>query len=565
MKKNHLLMMSLLVSSQLMAADVPPAATPGGALPKEQFRYPEPFSYPNTSPPPEVEKKLELVEKGAPKMRVKGFRITGVDENLEAGISQQSVEQLVKETAEQMLTTVASNGFTISMFEQITATVARYYRERGYFLARAYIPEQTVNDGIVQINIVEGFLDQVVFSGNSLYKTEQLERLINPLIGDSVFKPDIEQVLFTLNDYPGLSSTMVFGPGLKPGSAAIQLNSTETPSTTSFTLDNFGSIYTGENRWKINHQSNNLLGRADLLDVNFMLTTSPANSKYLDGSYQQPVLGQHFIAGGGLTLNLFDVGGNLSDLGINGESTDIHGFMQYHHRRNRTERLSATAGLHLKSSSSSAISSQFTEDTLTVLTVAGDYSGTSWSSSAVHQTANVTLSMGFGESTRTSPTHVVTNSDFTKLSFSYTRLQPISELQSLILTFRGQTSSDRLTSLEKFSLGGPDTVRAYPVAEALMDEAYLFSAEWMAYASPDIAQTLLNNLRLSVFYDHAIGSLNNPLQNEVESVSFSGFGGSAQLEPYNQVEVKITLAFDTGDKPSDNMSLPFYFSLKYEF
>ncbi len=577
MKLFYILFTFWLMTSEAMAAELPPAATPGGALPKEQFKYPKPFVYPNTSPPPEVEQKLEEVEKGAPRMRVKGFRIIGIDENIEIGITQQAIEQLVKESAEEMVATVATKGFSISMFEQITSAVARYYRERGYFLARAYIPEQTVNDGIVQINIVEGFLDQVLFSGNSLYKSEQLEPLFEPLIGESVFKPQIEQALFTLNDYPGLSTNMVFGPGLKPGSAAVQLNVSEMSSTNTFMLDNAGSIYTGENRWRYNHKSNNLFGQADLLDVNLILTTSPPNSNYFEASYQQPVIDQRFMAGGDLSLNIFDVGGTLSDLGINGESRDIHGFMRYLHSRNRTEKLTATAGVHLKSSVSKVRSTLDSEDKLTVLYLSGDYAGTSWSSSGAYQTANITLSLGLEDflgsmdsngnenSGRAGGSGDFAGGGFSKIAFSYSRIQPISELNSLMFSFRGQMSSDLLTSLEQFSLGGPDTIRAYPVAEALMDEAYLFSVEWMAYASPDIPQTLLKNLRLSVFYDYAVGSQNDPLLNEIESVSFSGFGGSAQMEPYDQFELKISLAFDLGDEPSDNMSLPFYFSVKYDF
>jgi hemolysin activation/secretion protein len=195
----------------------------------------------------------------------------------------------------------------------------------------------------------------------------------------------------------------------------------------------------------------------------------------------------------------------------------------------------------------------------------------------VYQTANITLSLGLEDflgsmdsngnenSGRAGGSGDFAGGGFSKIAFSYSRIQPISELNSLMFSFRGQMSSDLLTSLEQFSLGGPDTIRAYPVAEALMDEAYLFSVEWMAYASPDIPQTLLKNLRLSVFYDYAVGSQNDPLLNEIESVSFSGFGGSAQMEPYDQFELKITLAFDLGDEPSDNMSLPFYFSVKYDF
>ncbi len=563
--KVRFLTLSLLVSAQLSAAGLPPAATPGGALPREEFRYPKPFNYPNTAPPPELEKKLDQVEKDAPRMRVKGFRITGVDDNTEIGITQQSVEQLVKAVAEEMVATVATQGFTISMFEHITGAIGRFYRQRGYFLTRAYIPEQTVTNGIVQINIVEGFLDDVVFIGNSLYSNEQLKTIFDPLTGQSVYKPDIDEALFILNDYPGLSSKMVFGPGLKPGSAAIQLKSSEVTTSTRFTFDNYGSTYTGENRWRLNHQRNNTFGQADLMDFNFIQTTNPTNSQYFDASYRQPVINHKIHAGARFSLNTFDVGGNLTDLGVNGESTDLSGFMQYLFRRDRTERLSATAALHLKASSSSAISSQFTDDELTVLSLAGDYAGTSWSSSGTYQTANITLSMGFGESTQNLPKFVVTDADFTKISYSYTRLQRLSELQSLVFTFRGQKSSDVLTSLEKFSMGGPDTVRAYPVSDALMDSVNLFSVEFLAFASPDIRQTWLNKLRMSVFYDLAKGELNDPLPNEISSVSFSGYGGSIQLEPYDKFKLKLTMAFDMGDKPSDNMSLPFYLSLTYDF
>jgi hemolysin activation/secretion protein len=505
------------------------------------------------------------VEKDAPRMLVKGFRITGVNESRDAGITQQAVEQLVKTAAEQMVASVASDGFTISMFETITSTVARFYRQRGYFLARAYIPEQTITDGIVQINIVEGFLDQVIYSGNSLYSDEQLGEVFEPLIGRSVFKPRIDDVLFALNNYPGLSSSMVFGPGLKPGSAAIQLNSSEVSSRANFSLDNFGSVYTGENRWRVNYVSNNTFGQADLLDLNLIITSNPQNSLYWDASYQQPVFDFRFLAGGGIQLNNFDVGGNLQDLDINGESSDIFGFMQYIYRRNRVEKLSTTAELHLKSATSSAVSTSFTEDQIMVINLAADYAGTSWSSSGAFQSANITLGLGFGESTRTSPSFAVDNRDFTKISYRYSRIQPLTPLSNLLFTFRGQSSSDQLTSLEQFSLGGPDTVRAYPVAEALMDSANLFSIEWMAFASPDIQQTWLNKLQMSVFYDIAQGSLNNPLRNETESVSLSGFGGSIQVEPFNEIRVKVTLAFDMGDEPSDNMTLPFYFSLNYGF
>ncbi len=560
-----------------MAAELPPAATPGGALPKEGFKYPKPFSYPKAAPPPAMEKKIEQVEKNAPRMRIKGFRIRGVKPHPEAGIDQATIEQKVREAAQAMVKGVAARGFTISMLDALTTTISRFYREKGYFLARAYIPEQTVKDGIVQINIVEGFLDQVVYKGNHLYQTEQLQKVFKPFLGQPIYKPAIEQTLFTLNDYPGLSSKMIFGPGLKPGSAALQLDVTEIASINQFSFDNFGSIYTGEYRWRYHHQSNNLFGQADSLQLDAMLTTSPTNSRFIDVAYQQPVINDDFLTGGRVSLNNFDVGGNLSDLGINGDSRDLQGFIKYRYRRQRDEKISFDGGLHLKSAVSNVRSTLDSEDKISVLYGGASYAGSSWSSSGVYQTARIKLSLGLpnflgsmdsngnGKSGRAGGSGALAGGNFSKLNFAYSRLQPIKPLQNLLLRLRGQLSSDLLASTEQISLGGPDSVRAYPVAAALMDSAYILSVEWIADASPDIEQGLFNRLRLSVFFDYAHGSQNDPLQNEVNSVTFSGFGGSAQMTPYKAMQVKLMLAYATGDKVTDKRSLPFYLSLKYQF
>ena len=114
-------------------------------------------------------------------------------------------------------------------------------------------------------------------------------------------------------------------------------------------------------------------------------------------------------------------------------------------------------------------------------------------------------------------------------------------------------------------MGGPYNVRAYPVAEILVESAFFTSFEYILTASPDIRQTWLNKLQLSVFFDYATGELNDPLINEVASTTLSGFGIGAQVEPFNKVRFRVDLAKATGDEPSDLQSLPFYLSMEYRF
>jgi len=567
----------VLFSHPVLAAPLPPGATPGGARPILDSEPAEPFVYPDTIPSEEQTEAPVEEDPDAPRMLVRGFRIRGIQPREELGITQQSIEQLVISEAQKLVAGAAARGFTLSMFETLTRSISRFYRQRGFFLARAYIPEQKVNDGVVTINIVEGFLDQVIFLGNQRYSDDQLNDLFDDLIGEPVFLEDIERAIFIANDFPGLGANALFGPGLKPGSAAIQLNTTEDPSAGFLSWDNYGSIYTGEQRLWGNYRVNNLFGQADLVNTNLLYTLDPQNSLYVDVSYQQPVLNNNFLAGGGYSFNTFDVGGNLEDLNINGESSILNGYMTYIYRRKRTERMSATLDLSLKSAESRVVDTVDSLDKLTVLSAQALYQGTSWSGAGAYQQLSATLSLGLDEflgamdsdgdglSGRTGGSGNRAGGDFSKINIDYLYLRRIAALQSLLFKFSLQKSSDLLTSLEQFALGGPDTVRAYPVAEALMDNVWLVSAEWRADASPDIPQKFFNGLQYLVFFDYATGSLNDPLNNDIESVTLSGIGVGVELAPYKKFPMKMQLAYATGDEPSDNQSLQFYFSFRYNF
>ncbi|MFT5400256.1 MAG: hemolysin activation/secretion protein, partial [Gammaproteobacteria bacterium] len=455
------MLFSLITAGEISAAELPGAATAGGARPILDDETGESFVYPNATPIPDAES-IEKFEADVPRMQVRGFRIQGVKKREALDITQESIESLVKSQAEKLVASAGPGGFTISMFESLTRAISGYYRLRGFFLARAYIPEQTVNDGVVTIVIVEGFLDQIIYRGNSLYSNAQLDNLFKSLVGESIFLEDIEQAIFIANDYPGLDAKILFGPGLKPGSAAIQVNAREVASQGFVSWDNYGTSFTGEERWRGNYRFNNLFGQADKLETNLILTLNPQNSLYYDVSYAQPVISNDFIASGGLGFNEFDVGGNLADLNISGESTVINANLGWIYSRKRNQRITFSADLSLKDAKNLFGGSVDSNDSLTVLSGRAAYQGTSWADSRDFQQMSVTLSLGLPgflgsmdsgsdpNSSRRGETQENAGGDFVKISFDYRRVHKLPELQSLTFKFSGQSSSDLLTSLEQF-------------------------------------------------------------------------------------------------------------------
>src|SRR3546814_14334310 len=54
--------------------------------------------------------------------------------------------------------------------------------------------------------------------------------------------------------------------------------------------------------------------------------------------------------------------------------------------------------------------------------------------------------------------------------------------QRLDLKLNGQYSDDVLVPMEQFALGGPDSVRAYPISDALGDRGYHVAVEYQVDA-----------------------------------------------------------------------------------
>ena len=175
-----------LANPGALAADLPSTATPDDARPALDDVIAEPFvdSKDTLAPPTEIE-----IDADGPRMLVRGFRIQikvssqdssppcstfGLISPEEPGVPQQLVEQMVREKAQELLG-YQPTGFTVSMFQDLTSAISRFYGERGFFHAQAFIPEQKglfrgglptgkrfEGDDIVTIVIVEGPRSSVV-------------------------------------------------------------------------------------------------------------------------------------------------------------------------------------------------------------------------------------------------------------------------------------------------------------------------------------------------------------------------------------------------------------------
>jgi len=480
---------------------------------------------------------------------------------------------------------VAQDGqLSIGRLQEVANEITRYYRNAGFILAQAFIPEQTVQDDTVIIRVLEGTLEAVKVEGNKLYSTNVLELPFKDVIGKAVQKDQLESSLLYLTDYPGLNAFGVFKPGDEVGGTNLVLNvQKEDRFEWALTGDNYGIDSTGQWRAIAEGHWNNVSGVGDRLTGALLQTFDPTDSLYGSLDYRRPIMGPENSIGIGVNSNDYTISQQFSVLGVDG--TTNKAYIDYWHSFTRSRNLNLYGRLEFNRQIAKVEQPNFkTEDNLSVGVIEMGFDSIDTRFSGINQGA-IWYSHGFpdfmgsmdedgnGKSLRIDGDGNHVGGDFDKLNFRLARLQAMTKNQSLLFRLEGQFTNDVLTSLEQMTMGGPNSVRAYPVNEYLFDKGLFASVEWIINApgfsdKPAFANRTWGEIfQVSLFYDYGNGKQVNPTQFEADDITLSGVGGALQLNLPGQFFARLDVATRTsGVKPiGDDDDTQVWLTGRYEF
>jgi len=556
-------------------AQVPPGATPGGALPRVESAVEpaepagellrgEPFEIPRV-----YDRPLGLDE--GPRLHVEAFRLEGAMDRPERGIRVAEIEALLE--AERQAG--PQQGFAINQLQEVAGKVAAWYRERGYILAQAFVPEQTVVDGVVVVQVLEGRLAGIRAEGNERYGARVLERPFAGLIGAPIHKDEIESALLTLTNYPGITAFGVLGAGREVGTSELTLRvQAEDRFGVQAVLDNYGSPFAGEYRGQVTFTYNNPLGRADRLQLIGLYALDSADrhnrGAYWGVDYEIPLFSPRDSLRFAHLTNAYVIGANAASvLGTQTEGETRVDEIGYRHdfARTRLGTASLGAAFSIKRAAFAAPLAVIYEDKLATARLDGEWERIDTRFRGVnrvqfaytHGFKDLAGSLGDYDPASAMASRLGASGKFDKVTLELRRLQRLTRNTSLLLRLEGQYSDDPLVSLEQFSLGGPTSVRAYAASEVLAESGGIVSAELM-FPVPGLAGrpafgglTWGQLLQLSVFADYAYGELNPPLLPlQDASVELSGAGAAVQLSVPGRVFARLDVATPLGDEPPGN-------------
>ena len=473
---------------------------------------------------------------------------------------------------------LAKRGVTLGMIETVADTITRYYRERGFILAKAYIPQQEVRDGVVTLTLLLGVLGDVKANNSNLYKEQRLTKVFDDLLMKPVRNDLIEERLFLINDYPGVTVQGFFEPGSQVGDTLLNLNVVgERRFDANMRLDNHGSEQTGELRFYAEAFWHNPSGHADQLLLGILYAAEPTNTTYGQLRYSSNLGGPRIKFSVGGSTNDFVLGpGNVEDidfLELEGETEQFDISGHYVWKRGRKSNLSFDLVFEevesvLRSRAFPVLNERLDlgGDEIRNITLAFNFDILQESARLLHQgngafTSGEFLS-GADVNAGQDEKYNIISGDYRLLTFW--RL-PFAELNTRVIVRAAvQIASSALSSISQFSLGGPTRARGFTVNQFSADDAIYTGVDWIFY-SP---KWFLNQyVQPFLFADIAYG--------EAELVGLTGelsdIGFGLQFSPVTRFRgsmhfaFPLTSNFSSADIAEPDDSVRLYFDMQYSF
>ena len=449
-------------------------------------------------------------------------------------------------------------ALTLREMEQAIARITALYQQNGYPLARAVLPAQEIDARAeVTVQVLEAQWGEMSFNNQSTVANTVLKRAVSGLkIGALVQRAGIDEATLLLADLPGIAPSASIRAGAEPGTSDVVFDvGAGKTEAGSIALDGNGSAYTGRKRLDLNYQILNPFSLGDQTSLSLLSTGENLNN--LRFAYEIPVWRAGTVLGFSSSRLEYRLGGTAAALDASGSAQQTSVWLQKYLVRGFRTNVLARAQLDAMNLRDQVAAS----DTKTLrqmhkqnVEISGD-SNVAWLGNANH---NFAAALHFGQlgfddaqAQAADSAAAKTEGKFSYVTLRLNRNQALSSAASLYLVWSGQWAGGNLDASQKFSLGGPNSVRAYESGAISGDNGQLATIE-LRYALPALAALpSLGQWQAVLFADYGQLKINqNPWSAASNEASLGGVGLGLNWQSPAGWRAKLSLATTTGDQPS---------------
>ncbi|PPK57795.1 hemolysin activation/secretion protein [Malaciobacter marinus] len=514
MKKINIIALSIITSMSLQAANVPNI---GDAL--KQVKPPKLKKEKKDIPQIKIEENVPKELKDGKKIAVKKFLISGAT-------------HLSNDELKDIVTSYENQKLSFKDMQKVATLITKAYRQKGYFVARAYIPMQNIltQNGSLKINVIEGNYGEFVLENKSLVKDEVVQSNLDAIKDENIVSTNtLERAMLIINDTPGVVVNKAeVRPGKKVGTSDFIIGTSATNKYSGYILgDNYGSQYTGKHR---------IMAGVDVnspFDIGDKLTFSGLTSDeigLINGriAYDFPMNAKGLRGEVAISKTTYELGSSYKNLDALGSSDSISFKTVYPYVKSRLKNINVYAEISLnKMKDEIQASNIYTKKSSKVLTVGIDYSEDKIMFNKNSQSrANFYLTVGnlkFNdkEDRQADENGANTNGTFTKLNLELGQDFELTPKIRWENSFQAQYAlgDKNLDGSQDLSLGGIYGVKYYPDGEESAENGFIFNTE-LFYTLPNYKEL---NSSISLFYDVGRAFMSQNITNE-EPRTLQSFG-----------------------------------------
>lgn len=200
---------------------------------------------------------------------------------------------------------------SLPTLQALADAISARYRAEGYVLSQAILPAQTIENGIVRITVVEGFIDRVLIEGGPASGQAALERRFRFVSADRPMSLyTLERAVLLSRDTLGGGVETVLSPAPATfGAADLTVRYQPKPVEGFAIVDNRASRLFGSWVARAGITTYDLLGQTERLDLSVASSLGGRELRFIEGGIILPL---HFLDGTVLDGARFEFGGDAT-------------------------------------------------------------------------------------------------------------------------------------------------------------------------------------------------------------------------------------------------------------
>lgn len=454
----------------------------------------------------------------------------------------------------------------VSVLEDLAARLSATYRARGFVLSQVVVPAQTIADGVVHLQAIEGFIDRLGVQGGRPSAQRAAGILFAPAAAERPLRlGTLERSVLLSRDILGGQVETALGPSSSTfGAADLTATLTPRPFQGFVSVDNTAGRLLGPWTIRAGGSLYGQLGLNERVDLQVAATPDGQQLRFGQAVVALPLLGRSWPWDG----TVLEVGmdatradpilgrAGLSDFTTVTNENQVRAVLVVPLIRTRPENLYARLGFTWRDVTSESVfaGSNLGESTdnlrVATLRVSWDFvdrlNGVMLFDGGVRKGIDA-FGAGIGQTGPGAP-----NPDFLLLFANVSRLQALGQTSwSIFAEAIGQWADDPLPTSERFAMGGPLFGRGYAPGNTTGDSGFGGRLELRRAFQELVPETFTLGLQAYVFGDWgaAIDRSINRDGRQWETLASAGFG--MRVDITQSLSINPELAFQVAGQPAD--------------